>query len=102
MGEKDDTQEVLPVELRLEDNIPKKIQHAIIEQAKGNKHFDRVYRVAKWGKIEDKAFLSTFGEIQEGYLPEDDKKYPKDNVGTYSTSVYTERKNCDKFINMLK
>lgn len=57
---------------------------------------------AKWGKIEERAFLNTYGEIQEGYIPDDDGKYPKDNIGTYSTSVYTERKNCDKFINMLK
>lgn len=99
MGDKEDIRDVLPEELRLEDNIPEELCYDIVEQARGNEHYSCVYRVAKWGKIEERAFLNTYGEIQEGYIPDDDGKYPKDNIGTYSTSVYTERKNCDKFIN---
>lgn len=102
MGDKEDIRDVLPEELRLEDNIPEELCYDIVEQARGNEHYSCVYRVAKWGKIEERAFLNTYGEIQEGYILDDDGKYPKDNIGTYSTSVYTERKNCDKFINMLK
>lgn len=93
---------VLNTRIQFEDNIPKDLYSNIINQAQNNEHINNVYRVAKWGRIEEKVFLNTYGEIQYGYIPDDDSKYPKNNIGTYSTSVYTERKNCDKFINMLK
>lgn len=85
----------------LESNIPIDLQNEIKNQANGNEHFSEVYRVAKWGKIEERTFLSTFSEIQCGYI-EDSERYAKDEIGTYSTSVYTDRKNCDKFIKLLK
>ena len=66
MGNKDDTRDVLPEELRLEDNRPEELSYDIIEWARGNEHYSCVYRVAKWGKIEESAFLNTYGEIQEG------------------------------------
>lgn len=66
MGNKDDTRDVLPEELRLEDNMPEELCYDIIEWARGNEHYSCVYRVAKWGKIEESAFLNTYGEIQEG------------------------------------
>ena len=88
--------------INLEGYIPKDLCKIIAEEAATNEHFDNVYRVAKWGKIEERAFLSTYGEVLEGYIPEDEERRPKNDIGTYSISVYTERKSCDKFINMLK
>jgi len=87
---------------KLNKNIPDDCKKQIREAAEGNKHYDCVYRVAKWGKIEERAFLSTFEEIQEGYIEDDEMRYPKKEIGTYSTSVYTQRKNCDKYIRLLK
>lgn len=88
--------------IELEENIPEFICDEIVKQASNNLHFEEVYRVAKWGKIEEKAFLSTYGEIEEGYIPDNDERYPKEKIGTYSTSVYTEKSCCDKYINLLK
>lgn len=88
--------------IELENNIPKSICDEIIRQANGNLHISDVYRVAKWGKIEEKVFLNTYGEIEQGYIEDSETKYPKNEIGTYSTSVYTERKSCDKFIKILK
>ncbi len=86
---------------QLEDYIPKELKKQIEIQAIGNRHFEEVYRVAKWGKLEERVFLSTYAEILEGYI-ENGEKFDKSDIGTYSTSVYTERRNCDKFINLLK
>ena len=47
MGNKDDTRDVLPEELRLEDNIPGELCYDIIEWARGNEHYSCIYRVAK-------------------------------------------------------
>lgn len=88
--------------IQLEPNIPKSMYEEIIKQAKGNKHYNTIYRVAKWGQIEEKVFLNTYGEIQENIIPDNEERYPKDEIGTYSISVYTERTSCDKFIKMLK
>ena len=79
--------------------IPENIRKKIWESGAGEEHFQQVYRVAKWGKLEEKAFVSTYEEILQGWIPD---RYSKEEVGTYSTSVYTSRKNCDKFINCLK
>lgn len=79
--------------------IPKNIKEKILKSGASEKHFQQVYRVAKWGKSEEKAFISTYEEILEGIIPD---RYSKEEVGTYSTSVYTSRKNYDKFINCLK
>lgn len=94
--------ETVNKEMELEDNIPTGLQGDILKQATECSHFERVFRVAKWGEIEERVFLNTYGEIQAGYIGDNEEKYPKDDIGTYSTSVYTERKNCDKFINLLK
>lgn len=88
--------------IELESNIPKNLCSCIIEQTKGNIHYNNVYRVAKWGIVEERVFLNTYGEIQTGYIEDNEEKYPRNEIGTYSTSVYTERKNCDKFISLLK
>lgn len=102
MAENKNMNEDLTEGIELESNIPKNICNEIINQAKENEHINDVYRVAKWGKIEEKTFLNTYGEIELGYIEDNEEKYPKNEIGTYSTSVYTERKNCDKFIKMLK
>lgn len=87
---------------KLASNIPEDCKDQIRNNAQQNGHYDCVYRVAKWGKIEERAFFSTFDEIEQGYIEDNDEKYPKNEIGTYSTSVYTERKNCDKYISLLK
>ena len=46
MGDKEDIRDVLPEELRLEDNIPEELCYDIVEQARGNDHYSCVYRVA--------------------------------------------------------
>ena len=51
MGDKEDIRDVLPEELRLEDNIPEELCYDIVEQARGNEHYSCVYRVAKWGDV---------------------------------------------------
>lgn len=86
----------------LRENIPEACKQEIFKIGEQSTHFSCVYRVAKTGKIEERTFISTFDEIEEGYIPDNEARYPKDDVGTYSTSVYTDRKMCDKFINMLK
>lgn len=45
---------------------------------------------------------STYEEIQAGILPDNGMRYPKDKVGTYSTSVYLDKKPCEKFVKCLK
>ena len=47
----------------LDSNIPEKLRKEIKERTKGNAHYTEVYRVAKWGIIEEKVFLSTYGEL---------------------------------------
>ena len=86
----------------LDSNIPEKLRKEIKERTKGNAHYTEVYRVAKWGIIEEKVFLSTYGELLADILPNDPEKYPMDEIGTYSTSVYTGREPCDKYISCLK
>lgn len=86
----------------LDGNIPEELRKEIKERTKENEHYTEVYRVAKWGRIEDKVFLSTYEEILADILPDDEAKYPKNEIGTYSTSVYTERGKCDKYIKCLK
>lgn len=88
-------------EYTLNDNIPKFLQQKIIEEAKDNKHFSKVFRVAKWGLNDSRNFISTFSEIQKKYIPDSDIKYPKDKIGTYSTSVFTNPKSCCRFIRCL-
>ena len=44
----------------------------------------------------------TYEEIQAGILPDNGMRYPKDKVGTYSTSVYLDKKPCEKFVKCLK
>ena len=61
-----------------------------------------VYRVSKKGIISIEAFISTYEEILAKELPDFPGRYPRDKVGTYSTSVYLDRGPCDKFINCLK
>lgn len=84
------------------ENILVDVAERIVSSAKENSHFEVVYRVAKWGKIEEKAFWNTYGEIQSGIIPDSDVKYPKDDIGTYLTSVYDQQKSCDKYIRCLK
>lgn len=71
----------------------------IQEQADKQKHFPLVFRVAKWGKIEEKAFYSTMKEVDEGILPD---KYDRNDIGSYSTSVYITPDSCRKYIRFLK
>lgn len=87
--------------MNLEKLIPEELHEVISEQAKDNPHFDTVYRVAKWGKIENRAFYSTYKEIKEKIIPDNEIKYPKNEIGTYSTSVYLEPGPCRKYINFL-
>lgn len=61
-----------------------------------------VYRVAKMGKKDEVAFFSTFEEILAEIIPDNEKKYPKNKIITYSTSVYLDKKPCQKFIRLLK
>ena len=61
-----------------------------------------VYRVAKMGTIDKVAFYSTYEEIQTGIVPDNEMRYPKDKVGTYSTYVYLDKKPCEKFVKCLK
>ena len=58
--------------------------------------------MAKWGTIEEKVFWNTYREIQEGIIPDNDAKYPKEKEGTYSLSVYDKKDSCIKYINFLK
>lgn len=88
--------------IQLESNIPSEMCKIICEQAANNEHYDKVFRVAKWGQNSDRTFLSTYSEIENKYIPDNEERYPKDNIGTYSTSVYTEVKPCDKFIKSLR
>lgn len=87
---------------QLNENIPEICKKQILKIGEQNRQYTCVYRVAKTGEIAERAFLSTYDEIEKGYIPDDDEKYPKDKIGTYSTSVYTDRKMCDKFIHILK
>lgn len=87
--------------MNLEKIIPEELHQEINEQAKDNPHFDMVYRVAKWGKIENRVFYSTFKEITERIIPDNETKYPKNEIGTYSTSVYLGPGTCRKYINLL-
>lgn len=87
---------------KIDEYIPDDLCEEIMTQAGKNEHFSEVYRVAKWGKIEERALLSTYGEIKMGYIEDNDEKYPKNEVGTYSVSVYSDRTSCDKFIKLLK
>lgn len=86
----------------LNRNIPEEIQKQIFEYGASEKVVQPVYRVAKRGKLDDEAFLSTYEEIISGQLPDNNDKYPRDQVGTYSTSVYTSDVPCKKFIRCLK
>lgn len=86
----------------LQQNIPVNLQKSIIEQTENNSHFDKVYRVAKWGFGDPRTFISTYSEIQQNLIPDSDAKYPKDKIGTYSTSFYTSKSPCNKFIAFLK
>lgn len=86
----------------LNSNIPRELQEQISKSGAKEDIIDPVYRVAKRGKLDSEAFISTFEEIISGQLPDDDEKYPKDKIGTYSTSVYNNIDPCKKFINCLK
>ena len=54
-----------------------------------------------WIGGEDKKWVK-YEEIQAGILPDNGMRYPKDKVGTYSTSVYLDKKPCEKFVKCLK
>lgn len=86
----------------LNNNIPAEIQQKVIESGADERIFEPVYRVAKRGKLDRDAFVSTYEEIISRQIPDDDVKYPKDKVGTYATSVYTDIAPCRKFIHCLK
>ena len=82
--------------------IPDNIKKDIRECGAKEEIKEPVYRVAKNGKKDKVAFFSTYEEILEGILPDNEKKYPKNKVITYSTSVYLDKKPCEKFIKCLK
>lgn len=87
---------------QLNSLIPLNVRQKIVAYGGREEHWKTVYRVAKWGKLEEKAFFSTYEEIQAGLMPDNPIRYPLNEVGTYSTSVYTDKKSCKKFINLLK
>lgn len=86
------------MEKELNKCIPEEIQKLIWECGAEEKIYDSVYRVSKRGMIDKEAFKSTYEEILEGQLPNDENKYPKNKIGTYSTSVYTDIAPCKKFM----
>lgn len=58
-----------------------------------------VYRICKWGKIEPKAFLTTYEEYQmHPGLKEADNDKPQD-IGSYSLSCYQAEKDAIKRLN---
>lgn len=87
---------------KLNPCIPDNIKKDIRECGAKEEIKEPVYRVAKMGTIDKVAFYSTYEEIQAGILPDNGMRYPKDKVGTYSTSVYLDKKPCEKFVKCLK
>ena len=83
-------------------NIPAEIQEQIKKYGAKEEIFEPVYRVSKRGTLDKETFISTYEEIISGQLPDDDEKYPKDKIGTYSTSVYKSIDPCRKFMKCLK
>lgn len=78
--------------------IREDLKAEIIRQ--GTENFDQsVYRVSKWGTIEEKTFLNTCEEIQ--YETRKCKEN-RSEIGTFSTSCYTTLKRPKKFVKLLK
>lgn len=52
----------------------------------------QVYRFCKWGKIEKKAFLSTYEEVKEGLTSIKDFDINTKDPGDYSTSCFEKKR----------
>ena len=82
----------------LQDYIPQKLKEQINNVASENKFFP-VYRVDKKGTKETTFLISTYEEFHDVYPKEKfDERYPEDDIGTYSTSVYDAPDSCERFI----
>ena len=58
-----------------------------------------VYRIAKFGKINRDAFISTYEEVERGLIPP--KGLDLKDPGTYSTSVNEDLKDIEKVLKMM-
>lgn len=58
-----------------------------------------VYRVCKWGKIESKAFLSTYEEREMKLCPYRDLDLS--DPSTYSTSCYEKKKDIKRYFKLM-
>lgn len=77
------------------DCFPQDFKERILpEEAKPEER--EVYRVCKWGVIDDRTFLSTFEEIEQKLIPP--KKRNIDDPGLYSTSCNMEREEAEQFL----
>ena len=78
---------------RLQRYIPEELQRKIIEVA-AEKKYEPVYRVDKEGILSDNFLKSSYEEFPD--------RFPSNEVGTYSTSVYDVPAPCIRYIKSLK
>ena len=84
------------------EGIPKELLPILLKNGKENFQ-QKVYRVAKFGMINEETFFNTFVEHKtENRLEQLKRKYGLDNIGTYSTSCYSTKESPDKYLKLLK